>query len=131
MALQFEMIRAVFRNTFPKARVDPAQPPIILAVKDEESLKALLPAFWEQKGRMHPAGYFLGGQEKQYVALRTDTSVDPEYYSPNYNPYQTIYHEYIHLLVNLNYRWLPLWLKRRGISASGCPRLTRATLTIA
>jgi tetratricopeptide (TPR) repeat protein len=110
VALQFEMIRGVFQNTFPRARVDPAQPPIILAVKDEGSLKALLPAFWEQKGRVHPAGYFLGGQEKQYVALRTDTSVDPQSYSPNYNPYQTLYHEYIHLLVNLNYRWLPPWL---------------------
>ena len=130
VALQFEMIRAVFRNTFPKARVDPAQLPIILAVKDEESLKALLPAFWEQKGGIHPEGYFLGGQEKQYVALRTDTSVDPKYYSPNYNPYQTIYHEYIHLLVNLNYRWLPLWLSEGLAELYGSTRIMESRVDL-
>lgn len=99
---QFEQIRAVFKKALPRARVDPGQDVIILAVKDEKSLKALLPAYWETKGRMHPAGVFQRGPEKHYVALRLDTYGD--------NSYHVVYHEYVHLLTSLNFQWLPVWL---------------------
>src|SRR5437879_9154259 len=46
---QFEQIRAVFHKEFPKLRVDPGQPIFILAAKNENTLKALLPGFWEVK----------------------------------------------------------------------------------
>jgi len=101
-AEQFEQIRAVFLLAFPGMRVDPGQAIIILAVKNENTLKTLLPEFWERKGHMHPAGFFLPGHEKHYVALRLDATGD--------RPYHTLYHEYVHLLVNLNYRRLPVWL---------------------
>ncbi|MBZ5701275.1 MAG: tetratricopeptide repeat protein [Acidobacteriia bacterium] len=102
VANQFEQIRAVFQAAFPKLRVDPGQPVLILAAKNENSLKALLPAFWEVKGSVHPAGIYTAGPEKHYVALRVDVSGE--------NPYHTIYHEYTHALLNLNFRDLPAWL---------------------
>jgi hypothetical protein len=40
---QFEIIRAVWQTTFPSTRVDPSLPLTILAVRDEEGLKALMP----------------------------------------------------------------------------------------
>lgn len=102
VAGQFEQIRAVFQKGW-KVRVDPGQPFLILAVKDEKSLRELLPEFWETPGRTHPAGYFQGGPEKHYAALRLDARGD--------NPYHVLYHEYMHMLLKLNFRSLPLWLE--------------------
>ncbi len=102
VADQFEQIRAMFHTAFPKLRVDPGQRILILAVKNEKSLKALLPAYWEVKGHVHPVGVYVAGPEKHYVALRMDTSGE--------NPYHAVYHEYTHALVNLNFRGLPAWL---------------------
>ncbi len=102
VALHFELIRAVFQKSFPRARVDPLGQVTVLAARDEGTLKALLPAFYEEKGRSHPAGIFLRGPEKNYVALRLDV--------PSEDAYHTIYHEYVHLLMSLNVPWLPTWL---------------------
>lgn len=102
VADQFEQIRAMFHTAFPKLRVDTAQRILILAAKNENSLKALLPAYWEVKGHVHPSGIYVAGPEKHYVALRLDTNEE--------NPFHAVYHEYTHALVNLNFRGLPVWL---------------------
>ncbi len=99
---QFETFRGVFSQLFPKARVDLGKPLIILAVRNEKELKQLLPEYWERKGSVHPAGIFVPGQEKLYVALRSD--VEGEF------PFSLIYHEYVHALMQLNFENLPLWL---------------------
>lgn len=101
IAGQFEQIRAVFKSAL-KMKVDPGKPVIVLALKDEESMRALIPEYWATKGSVHPAGVFFAGTDKHYVILRTD--------SPGENPFQVLYHEYVHMLVDLNYRSLPLWL---------------------
>ena len=102
VALHFELIRGVFQKSFPRARVDPVGQVTVLAARNERSLKGLLPAFWEEKGHLHPAGIFVRGPEKNYVALRVDVSSD--------DAYHTIYHEYVHMLMSLNVPWLPTWL---------------------
>lgn len=102
IADQFEQFREVFHSTFPKWRLDPGKPLIIFAVKNEDSLKTLIPLYWEAKGRAHPAGIYIPGEERHYVALRTDVETG--------NPYQIVYHEYTHTILNLNFRALPVWL---------------------
>jgi tetratricopeptide (TPR) repeat protein len=102
IAEQFEIFRAVFQKALPKLRVDPGQPLIIVAAKNENTLKLLMPQFWAKKGSVHPTGYFVPGQDKHYVTLRLDTEGD--------NPYEVVYHEYVHLLVNLNFTFIPIWL---------------------
>ena len=102
VALQFELIRAVFQRSFPRARVDPVGQVTVLVARNERSLKDLLPAFWEEKGQLQPAGIFVRGPEKHYVALRVDVSSE--------DAYHTIYHEYVHMLMSLNIPWLPTWL---------------------
>ena len=102
IADQFEQFREVFHNSFPKLRVDLGKPLVIFAVKNEDTLKLLLPAYWEVKGRMHPAGLFAPGEARHYVALRTNIDVD--------NPYHVVYHEYTHAIMNLNFQGLPIWL---------------------
>ena len=106
IADQFERFREVFRDTFPKLRVDLGRPLIILAVRNEDSLKVLLPGYWEAKGHAHPAGLYAPGEERHFVALRTNVESD--------NPYQIVYHEYTHAIMNLNFRDLPIWLGECG-----------------
>lgn len=102
IADQFEQFREVFHNSFPKLRVDLGKPLIIFVLKNEDSLKALLPAYWEVKGHAHPAGLYAPGEERHFVAVRTNTEGD--------NPYQVVYHEYTHAIMNLNFQGLPVWL---------------------
>jgi tetratricopeptide (TPR) repeat protein len=101
VAHQFEQVRGLFREIL-QARVDPGRLVIIFAVKDEDGLRELLPAFWERKGGARPAGVFIPGRDKHLVALRLDAETE--------NPYHVLYHEYTHLLTQLNVRWVPLWL---------------------
>jgi tetratricopeptide (TPR) repeat protein len=102
IADQFEQFREVFHATLPQLRVDLGKPLIIFAVKNEDSLRILLPAFWETKGRVHPAGLYSPGEDRHFVAVRTDIEGE--------NPYEVVYHEYTHAIMNLNFRDLPVWL---------------------
>jgi len=102
VADQFEQFREVFHATLPQFRVDLGKPLFIFAVKDEDSLKLLLPAYWETKGHMHPAGFYSPGEESHLVAVRTGLEGEI--------PYEIVYHEYTHAIMDLNVRGLPLWL---------------------
>jgi Tfp pilus assembly protein PilF len=102
IADQFEQFREVFHNSFPKLRVDLGKPLIIFAVKNEDGLKLLLPEFWEVKGRAHPAGLYVAGEDRHFVAVRTNIDGD--------NPYEVVYHEYTHAILNLNFQGTPVWL---------------------
>jgi len=102
IADQFEQFREVFHDSFPKFRVDLGKPLIIFAVKNEDTLKLLLPEFWEAKGRAHPAGLYAPGEDRHFVAVRTNIEGD--------NPYEVVYHEYTHAILDLNFQGIPLWL---------------------
>src|SRR5579872_2418229 len=100
-ALRFEEIRAVFRQSITIAGVHPSPPVIVLAVKDEASMRSLLPEFWA-KGHSHPSGIFTG-RFNLYYAL-----VDLE--SHGSNPYETLYHEYYHAVTMPLFPDRPVWL---------------------
>jgi tetratricopeptide (TPR) repeat protein len=102
IASQFEQIREVFHSAFPALRTDLGKPVLIFALKNEDSLKSLLPSFWETKGHMHPAGLYVSREECDLVVVRTDLQGE--------NPYEIIYHEYTHALFRLNFRDIPLWM---------------------
>jgi len=102
IADQFEQIRGLFHAAFANLRVDPAQPVLILAAKNENTMKMLLPEDWEVKGHVHPAGLYQQGEDKHYVVLRVDSGGE--------NPFHALYHEYTHALLHLNFTGLPLWL---------------------
>lgn len=102
VADQFEQIRALFHTAFPNLRVDPAEPVLILAAKNESTMKMLLPEEWQVKGHVHPGGLYQQGEDKHYVVLRLDSGGE--------NPYHPLYHEYTHVLLHLNFATLPLWL---------------------
>ena len=102
IADQFEQIRQMFHSAFGTLRVDPGQPIIILAAKNENTMKLFLPEEWEVKGHIHRAGLYQPGEDKDYVVMRLDSGGE--------NPFHTLYHEYTHALMRLNFSGLPLWL---------------------
>ena len=102
IADQFEQLRGTFHGAFAKLRVDPPQPIVIVAVRDESMMKLLAPDEWEGPNHVHPAGLFHSDGEKDYVILRLDAE--------GTTAFHTIYHEYTHALLHLNFKKLPIWL---------------------
>lgn len=102
IALEFERVRGIFHAAFPKFRVDPAQPIVILAARDEATMKMIAPDEWKGEGRVRPSGLFHSDGEKDYVVLRLD--------GEGTTAFHTIYHEYTHALLFLNFKHLPLWV---------------------
>jgi Flp pilus assembly protein TadD len=101
VADQFERMRSVFHKLFPKLKIDPATPIIVLAVKDDKDFRALEPAAYLAKGQLKLAGLFLTTLDKNYVLMRLDAEGD--------HPYSVVYHEYTHLLLN-KADWMPVWM---------------------
>jgi tetratricopeptide (TPR) repeat protein len=101
-AAQFEEFRELFHAALPNMRIELNKPVVIFAVKNEGNMKTFLPAYWETKDHVHPAGIYLNGEDKHMVLLRLDIE--------GQNPYEVIYHEYTHALMALNFRDLPVWL---------------------
>jgi hypothetical protein len=106
IANQCEEIRAVFQSDFPNLRVDAGKPLTVIAVKNEDSLKVLLPDFWAVKDRVRPPGGFQAGTDENFVVLRTNVSV-----REGENPYSVLYEDYVFSILRLNYSTLPLWLR--------------------
>jgi tetratricopeptide (TPR) repeat protein len=100
-AIRFEQIRAVFRRSLDVANKHPSPVITVLAVKDENSVKALLPEYWA-KGHAHPAGIFLQNMNLYFAVVQLD--------APGSNPYNTTYHEYYHSLTMPYFPNLPVWL---------------------
>jgi tetratricopeptide (TPR) repeat protein len=102
-AVQFEQIRSLFRDSLSYVKNSPSPVITILAVKDEDSLRELLPEYWAQKGHSHPAGVFLdGGYDQFQVAVNLAAHGD--------NPYEGLYHEYYHSVTMPYFPGLPVWV---------------------
>jgi Tfp pilus assembly protein PilF len=101
VAREFEQIRFAMSGVYPKLRLDSGAPLLVMCPRDETSLKAIAPGFWQGK-QFKPAGFFQHGWDKEYAVVRLD-SIRPE-------SYQVVYHEYVHSVMHLNIRWLPVWL---------------------
>jgi Tfp pilus assembly protein PilF len=98
---QFERMRWVFHTLFPKLRVDPPIPIVVIAAKNRSAFQQLEPAAYLAKGQMDLAGLFLHSPDKNYVLLRLDAEGE--------HPYSVVYHEYTHLQFSDFSEWLPLW----------------------
>jgi hypothetical protein len=52
VAWQFEQIRAAITEGWQWARADLDRPFLVIAVKDESSMRAMAPEYWETRGRV-------------------------------------------------------------------------------
>jgi tetratricopeptide (TPR) repeat protein len=104
VAKEFEQIRRMFEQNFPKLRVDFGKPTIVYVLRDENSLKLLIPNYGQSKNAMKLAGFYRPSFDKNFAIVRTDVT------GTGSNPYHVMYHEWAHGFFRLNYRGLPLWL---------------------
>src|SRR5512146_2256835 len=99
---QFERMRWLFQALFSKVNVEPAEPIIVIAARNQKSFETMEPAAYLKKGSMRLSGYFLKSQDKDYILLRLDANME--------HPFDHIYHEYTHLQFAADGDWMPLWL---------------------
>ena len=99
---QFERLRWMFHEVFPKANVDPPLPIRIIATRNLKAFQTLEPAAYLGKGQMNLAGLFVRTSDKNYILVRLDAEGE--------HPFATIYHEYTHLQFSDALEWLPVWL---------------------
>jgi TonB family protein len=100
-ALQFEEIRAVFRQSLLIAGTHPTPVVTVLAVANEASMRKLLPEYWV-KDHAHPSGLYAGYVNLFFAAVELDAHVA--------SPFQTLYHEYFHTITVPYFPDLPVWL---------------------
>jgi tetratricopeptide (TPR) repeat protein len=90
VATRLEQFRDVFTRLFPRANFNSPVPTTVVVFKSDSSYKPFKPI---ANGKpVEVAGYFQPGEEVNYITLTTERGAQ--------NPYSTIYHEYVHLLVN-------------------------------
>jgi hypothetical protein len=100
MARQFELIRAVFATQFPGFQLEGNEPLLILAPRDKEITNGIrIPE--------NIAGLYHHGWERDFAVVRLD-AVTSDVRNPD--TYSVVYHEYVHSLLHVNFRWIPSWL---------------------
>lgn len=97
----FEQIRSVFRQSIPMVSKLPSPKITVIAVKNDDDMRVLMPEDWT-RGHVHHAGYFFYRMDQYYAVVELDARGD--------NPYSTIYHEYYHSLTLPYFPGLPLWV---------------------
>jgi tetratricopeptide (TPR) repeat protein len=110
LAWQFEQVREVIRQTCPWAPSDIPKPFLVLAVRDENGIKALLPQFWDRFDGPRYSSYSMSAPDRQYVAMRADVLGENTQIT---NPYQPAFWAYAFVAINSGLsRDLPLWFSR-------------------
>lgn len=124
VAWQFEQIRAAILAGWPWARSRFDRPILVIAAKDEATMKGLAPEYWEQRGRVRPDSVFVQAPDRYYITLRADVRGDGEV---NVNPYFSSYWSYSAVALNAAFeRELPLWF-RNGLAGVLSNSIVRPT----
>jgi tetratricopeptide (TPR) repeat protein len=91
-------------------KVDLPKPVVVIAVKDEQSMKALAPQYWETKGGVRPASVWVSAPNQHYIAIRTDIRTRD---NVMVNPHASAYFSYANLVITSSFAGtLPNWLSR-------------------
>src|SRR5882762_7642776 len=96
VANRLEQFRAVFALLFPALKLNSPVPTTVIVFKSDSSYKPF-------KVNPNITGYFQPGEDMNYITLTSEKSSTDQ-------PFRTIFHEYIHLLVeNTMGATVPLW----------------------
>jgi len=95
VAIRLEQFREVFTHLFPKMKFSTPVPTTVVVFKSESSFRPFKPG-------PNIAGYFQPGPDVNYISLTTELQGDQD-------PFDVIFHEYTHLLVNNTIGGAPLW----------------------
>ncbi len=100
VASRLEQFRSVFTLLFPKARFNDALQTRVIVFKSDSAFKPFKPLYNGRPASV--AGYFQSGPDVNYIALTSE-------HRNTENPYSTIFHEFVHLLIENNIHNPPLW----------------------
>ncbi|HEX8852793.1 MAG TPA: tetratricopeptide repeat protein [Pyrinomonadaceae bacterium] len=90
VAARLEQFREVFTRLFPNIKFNSPRPTTVIVFKSDGSYKPFKPVV---EGKISEvSGYFQSGEDVNYITLTTERA--------SQNPYRTIYHEYVHLLMD-------------------------------
>jgi hypothetical protein len=100
VASRLERFREVFSRLFPEISSPPAMRTTVIVFGSDAEFQPFKPLYHGQP--VNVAGFFQPGQGLNYITLTTESRAD--------NPYRTIFHEYVHLLLNSREGRIPHWL---------------------
>lgn len=107
---QLEQVRGAMAALWAWAKPDLNKPLAVIVVKDENSMRALAPQYWEQRGTVRPGSLWVSGPDQHYLALRADVEADDQ---ATINPYITSYFSYVGLVLDQSLdRDVPVWFRR-------------------
>lgn len=110
---QLEQIRNIAKNLWPWMKVDLPKPLVVIALRNEQSMKELAPRYWEVKGGVRPASVWVTAPDSHYIAIRTDIRQRDDVMV---NPHTSAYFSYANLVFTSSFAGtLPVWLSR-GLS---------------
>lgn len=92
VATKLEQFREVFKRLFPKLQFVSAVPTTVIVFKSEKSFSPYKPVNASGKTTKWIAGYFQAAESSNYIVLSTE--------GESQDTYRTIFHEYLHFLVN-------------------------------
>ena len=90
VATRLEQFRDVFSRLFPRLSFTSPVPTTVIVFKSDSSYKPFKPL--ADGKTVAVAGYFQAGRNQNYITLTTENRAEDRY--------STIFHEYVHLLVN-------------------------------
>jgi tetratricopeptide (TPR) repeat protein len=110
LAWQLEQVRSAVKTLWPWAHVDLDRRFTVLAVDNEQGMRALVPRYWEKGGGGHPASVWVSGPDQHFLAIRTDVQADG---NAHINPHITAYFSYVSLILDQSVdAEIPMWLSR-------------------
>ncbi len=105
-ANEFEQARAAYGRIWQWMQKTRIKPTIVVALKDEGSLRRWAPGFYEKSGVDWASGWSEGA-DRLYMLLRTDARPDDPAVTPNYN----LYRAYLRAVLSAGLeRPFPEWL---------------------
>ncbi len=101
VAVRLEQFREVFSRLLPSLKLASPVPTTVIVFKSDSAFKPYKPVADGKTVKV--AGYFQAGREVNYIALSTEDRSE--------GSFRTIFHEYVHLLVNntLGRSGVPAW----------------------
>jgi tetratricopeptide (TPR) repeat protein len=100
VAARLEQFREAFASLFTEASFASPVPTTVIVFKNDSSYEPFKPLYQGKPAEV--AGYFQPSRDVNYITFNAERL-------PGETPYSTIFHEYVHLLIDNNMRGVPTW----------------------
>ncbi len=99
VAQRFEQMRAIFGTMFHRNSLNSPVPLEIVAFRSQDEFMRYVP-MWKGKP-VSLTGFFQGSDDQNFIGIEMSSS----------DPFGTVCHEYVHLLLRENFPAMPLWFE--------------------